>query len=164
MVDRLKRLRTAARGGSDERFRRELKAAIRDLVRNRTLRIDVRRVGTVYHRTVITDDQVAQLRRALAAVDALPAASERRIAAGRVLEAIPTHSILDRIESGMADWIPSVERIDVEVPFDGDGSRPGPARATIRIGGELHEVEVRFAPASASRLPAAIARAWADAL
>ena len=69
-INRLRRVKKAAATGSDERFRAELKAAINDLLKHKTLKVSVKPVGTVWKGRVIDGNQEAQLKKALAAVDA----------------------------------------------------------------------------------------------
>ncbi len=102
---RFRALKAAALKSDNATFRAALKAAINDLLRNQRLKVKVAVIGTIYSRDTVSSTNEARLRKALTAIDALPAASERRVSAKQAWEAAPVNETLnevfDAIETGV---------------------------------------------------------------
>jgi len=135
-ITRLTTLRDVAKNSSDKNFRAKLKAALQDIVNHNHLKITVgipavrmarnrwgipypvtyTRTVSVYNRDLMDAKQLADLRQAIAWIDALPDKEGRRIEAQAIYDRLPDRDKLlaqiDReIEQGVDGAVPRIESI-----------------------------------------------------
>jgi hypothetical protein len=162
--NRLAKLRDQMRTGDNASVRAALKAAIQDVLAHQTVKIKVSVLGTIYNKDVISSTNEAWLRKALAAIDSLPEASDRKIQAEQIWNAAPKREVLmetkKAIETG-AGAVPTIEAIGFHHTLF---SSRWLLLATIRTGGSESEVQLGFDPANPAGLGTLIGQAVAPTL
>lgn len=147
---RLRALAARMRTGDNASARAELDAAIRTVLANPRIHITYKVPATSTTFTVIDYTYVdAQLRNrlntALAAVQALPAASDRKVKAEQVWKQTPKREVLlntaEAIEKGITNAIPRIDSIGFRFPL---GRPEWEFLADVTAGGKQSTVTVRL--------------------
>jgi hypothetical protein len=167
---RLRELKRLAQTGDNASVRRALESAILSVLNNPrlqiTYRVPVIGVTITIADVLIVDATLrARLNTALAGVRALPEASNIRLKAQQVWDALPKREILrataDAIERGVTASIPRIETIGFRFPL---GRLEWEYQVVVRQQNARPTITVRLAPESIGSIGTAIGRAFAQAL
>lgn len=149
---RLRTLAARMRSRDDDAVRAALEAAIRGVLANPRIHITYRVPVTGTTFTVVDHTYVdAQLRNrlntALAAVQAIPAASDRKVRAEQLWNQMPKREVLlntaEAIEKGITNAIPRIDAIGFRFPL---GRAEWEFLADVTAGGRKSTVTVRLTP------------------
>jgi len=167
---RLRELKRLMQTGDNATVRAALDATIRAVLANERLRITYRVpvVGTtitIYDRVLLDATMKSRLNAALLGVRALPEASNRRISAEQIWNAVPKKEILrkvgDDIEKGVTAAIPRIESVGFRFPL---GQPVWIYQVVLTLQGKRSTVEVRLDPGNVGSLGVAIGQAFAQVL
>lgn len=153
-VDRFRRLKTEVRKGDSASVRAALKRALNDVLRHGRLRIRVPVIGTIFNRDFIGSTNRRHLQNAIRAIDTIPEKSDRKIAAQKIWDAVPTREILRQTAEAITTGVAAVPTIESLRFYHVMRSAEWQLTAVVRHGGETSVIEFNFDPEA----PAAIAR------
>ena len=186
-IDRLARLRDAARQEDDAGLRAALRAALLDVIDNNHLTVRIpfpsvrvtwtwlgprvrfpERDRTIYSRDLMNASQIAQLRTGIEAVDAIPAREGPRVEAQQVYEkAVNRKAILadirSGIESGVEANVPVIEAIGFSSSLELIETAPT-VTARLRHQGEEKILSADFDLTDPVGSMESLARAFGDSL
>ncbi len=118
---RIRNLRSRVLQGDNNAVRAALESAIREALAYQRVKITVPVVGTVYEHDYLSSTNEKRLRAALAGVQALPAASQRKVKAEAAWKAAPKREELlaaaGDIVNGVAGRMPSIRGIGFAQPL-----------------------------------------------
>jgi hypothetical protein len=157
---RLRALKSAVQKPDDAAARIALKKALSDVIapKNRRLVVEVKPIGKLYDAEVLTRRQLAQIRTGIEALDALPAASDRKVKAADVYAKVPKREGLAEAGRAIRAGRGAVPRVTA-LAFRISLGRPGAAfavGATVEIGGAPRPLEVELSPGGPKDLASAI--------
>lgn len=162
---RISTLKARVQTGDDATVRAALKAAINNVLANQVVTVRVSVLGTVYQRDVVNATQERQLKTALAAIDSLPAASNRKVAAATAWAQAPKRETLiataDEIAQGIASAVPRIVAIGFDQPFDVPQLT---LFALVNHKGQTKRVNLAFDPAHPEEIGRTIGSLFAGAL
>jgi hypothetical protein len=162
---RISTLKARVQTGDDATVRAALKAAINNVLANQVVTVRVSVLGTVYQRDVVNATQERQLKTALAAIDSLPAASNRKVAAATAWAQAPKRETLiataDEIAQGIASAVPRIVAIGFDQPFDVPQLN---LFALVNHKGQTKRLNLAFDPAHPEEIGRTIGSLFAGAL
>lgn len=165
--NRVIRLSQAVQAKDDDQARAALRAAIKDSIDNRRLTVRVALIGVVYDANLLSDDQVTSLRSAVAAIDQLPAKSDVKIKARKVVDSIQIDQTLDKLAKGIRagdkNAIPRIERISFKLPVTANAAQIALAVSVVQ-GGKAVNLSVALVPGKLEELPVALGTALVETL
>ena len=161
---RLTTLKAAVQAADSDATRAALKAALQDVLNHSGLVIKVAVLGTIVDRQILSDSQASTLQKAVAAVDALPDASAKKVQAEQIWNAAPKQDVLqataDAIQSGTGA-VPKITGIGFNQPLY---ASPFQVFVDVTSGTKTTRVTVPYQPDNPDALGNAVGVAFASAL
>ena len=134
------------------------------MLRNQQVKIKVSVIGTIYNRDVVSGTNESLLRKALAAIDALPEASSRRIAAEDAWEAAPVNEALNEVFEAIESGVAAAPRFEALGLYHELRSGKWTLVAYLSYNGEVTVFEAPYDPENPRATVDAIAAAFIPTL